>query len=121
MGEDRAMERFLKTREELNEVVLASADRVLKRVYSVDSLAFQEGALTVEVKELIGLAASLVLRCDDCVAWHVHRCLETGITPEQFSEAAGIAAVVGGTVTVPHVRRAMALWKSAREGGKEGV
>jgi len=106
------MKAFLEKREVQNEPLLRNADRILKRVLSIDSLTYGEGALSEPVKELLGLTASLVLRCDDCIAWHVHRCSETGVSQEQLVEALGIGAVVGGTITIPHIRRALVLWES---------
>lgn len=107
------MKAFLQNRDDLNKVVLENSDRIMKRLLSVDSQAYNAGALTEQTKELLGLTASLVLRCDDCIAWHVHRCRETGISTEQLTEAMGIGMVVGGSITIPHVRRALFLWESA--------
>lgn len=115
MSEYRSMKDFLSRRGEQNAIVVENADRIMKRMLSVDSITYSEGALSEQVKELIGLAASLVLRCDDCIAWHVHRCHETGVSLEQLVEVLGIGNVVGGTITVPHIRRALALWKSIGE------
>ena len=103
---------FLATREEQNKAVLRNADKVIKRIYSIDSLAYKAGALTEKTKELLGLTASLVLRCDDCIAWHLHQCYKARVTTEEITEALGIGMVVGGTITVPHVRRAMTLWEA---------
>ncbi len=107
---------FLKEREALNEAVLRNADHVIKRVYSVDALAYRPGALPEATKELLGLVSSLVLRCDDCISWHIHRCFELGLPTGQVVEALGIGMVVAGTITVPHVRRAVALWERLSEG-----
>lgn len=115
MPEYRSMNEFLENRGKQNETMVRSADRVMKRMLSVDSIAYREGALSEQVKEMVGLAASLVLRCDDCIAWHVHRCHETGVKREQFVEVLGIGNVVGGTITVPHIRRALVLWESMEE------
>jgi AhpD family alkylhydroperoxidase len=112
MSEYRSLKEFLSLRDEQNGTLVRGADRILKRVLSVDSSAYAPGALEEGMKELLGLTASLVLRCDDCIAWHVHRCIETGVSREQFTEALGIGAVVGGTITIPHIRRAMVLWES---------
>lgn len=109
-------EGFLREREALNESVLRNADQVIKRVYAADALAYKAGALPVQVKELLGLAASLVLRCDDCISWHIHRCFELGLRTEEVVEALGVGMVVAGTITVPHVRRAVALWERLSEG-----
>lgn len=107
---------FLRQREELNEAVLRNADLVMKRVYSVDALAYRPGALPETTKELLGLVSSLVLRCDDCISWHIHRCFELGLRTEEVVEALGVGMVVAGTITVPHVRRAVALWERLSEG-----
>lgn len=106
------MKEFLEKRETQNSVVLDNADRIMKRLLSADSQAYSAGALTEQTKELLGLGTSLVLRCDDCIAWHVHRCYETGISTEQLTEAMGIGMLVGGSITIPHVRRALKLWES---------
>lgn len=106
---------FLARREKQNEAVLSNADKVIKRIYSADSLAYRDGALPVRTKELLGLTASLVLRCDDCITWHMYRCWELEIPTAEVVEALGIGTVVGGTITVPHVRRAMTLWESMKE------
>lgn len=106
---------FLREREALNEAVLRNADTVIKRVYSVDALAYRPGALPEGTKELLGLTASLVLRCDDCISWHIHRCHELGLGTQEVIEAMGVGMVVAGTITVPHVRRAVALWERLSE------
>lgn len=118
MSQYRTMNEFLARRGEQSEIMIRNADRVMKRILSVDSLAYEEGALSAGVKEMLGLAASLVLRCDDCIAWHVHRCRETGVTTDQIVEVLGIGTVVGGTITIPHVRRALALLESMEEEAK---
>lgn len=115
MPEYRSMNEFLENRGKQNEIMVKCADRVMKRMLSVDSMAYKEGALSEQVKEIAGLAASLVLRCDDCIAWHVHRCFETGVTREQLVEVLGIGNLVGGTITIPHIRRALLLWESIEE------
>ncbi len=98
---------FNENRSRLNEVVNSSSDKVIKRIFSVDSLAFKEGALDVKSKELIGLTTSLVLRCDDCVKYHLGKCQEVGLSKEQIVEAMGISNLIGGTIVIPHLRRAM--------------
>ncbi len=103
-------EEFMKRRDELNEIVMEYADLPLKRFYSVDSQAYREGALPERTKELLGLTASLVLRCDDCIEYHLIRCREEGITSEELTEALTIGSIVGGTITIPHLRRALELW-----------
>ncbi len=108
---------FMDEREVLNRLMLDNADRVIKRFVSIDSLAYGEGALNARVKELLGLTASMVLRCDDCIRWHLTRCMEEGLTTEEVVEAMGIAMLVGGSITIPHVRRAVRYWMDLQEGG----
>ncbi len=81
-----------------------------KRFYSLDSQAYREGALSVKVKEMLGLVASFVLRCDDCIKYHIIRCFEEGVSDEELEEALFVGLMVGGTITIPHQRRAMQAW-----------
>lgn len=96
----------------MNEKILASDSLLIKRIFNLDTHAYQEGALDVKSKELIGLTCSLVLRCDDCVKYHLERCREAGFTTEQVNEAMGVATLIGGTIVVPHLRRAFEYWES---------
>ena len=99
---------FAKFRQRMNERILEHDNKVIKRVFSVDSLAYAEGgALPVKTKELIGLTASLVLRCDDCVSYHLAKCRETGASRDEIMEAMSIGLLVGGTIVIPHLRRAV--------------
>ena len=103
-------EDFAAYRARMNERVLAEDNRVIKRVYSVDSLAYAEdGALPKQTRELLGLVASLVLRCDDCVRYHIQSCREKGVKRGEFFEIFGVALVVGGSIVIPHLRRAVAF------------
>ena len=106
-------------REKLNELVMDYANLEVKRFYSLDSQVYREGALPAKVKELLGLVASFVLRCDDCITYHVIRCHEEGVTDEELGEALAIGLVVGGTITIPHQRRAMRVWHELKEGSTE--
>ena len=106
-----SVERFHREREELNRAVLEDADRVIKRFFSLDSLAYGDGVLPAATKELLGLTASLVLRCDDCIAYHLGRCRELGLEKAEVMEAMGIGVLVGGSITIPHVRRAVKYWR----------
>lgn len=101
---------FLHERELLNRVMLQNADKVMKRFVSLDTLTYGDGSLPSSTKELLGLVASLVLRCDDCIAWHLTRCSEEGFKTDQIAEAMGIGMVVGGSITIPHVRRGLKYW-----------
>lgn len=105
---DRKFDAFTKFRQRMNERILEHDNRVIKRVFSVDSLAYAEGgALPVKTKELLGLVASLVLRCDDCVSYHIAKCRESGAGRDEIMEAMSIGLLVGGTIVIPHLRRAV--------------
>ena len=103
-------ERFNKEREEQNEKVMKYAGRATQRFYSLDAIMYKEGAIDKKTKELLGLVASLALRCDDCIKYHTIQAFHEGVTSEEYQEATAIAMLVGGSITVPHVRRAMVLW-----------
>ncbi|MDA8409683.1 MAG: carboxymuconolactone decarboxylase family protein [Treponema sp.] len=94
----------------LNEKVMDIAGLEIKRFFSLDTQTYRDGALPARTKELLGLVASLVLRCDDCILYHVVRCREEGITAEEFQEACSVGLVVGGSIVIPHLRRAAARW-----------
>jgi AhpD family alkylhydroperoxidase len=100
---------FRQFREQMNERILASDNLEIKRFFALDSRAYEDGALPVKTKELLGLVASLVLRCDDCVTYHLVRCKEEGTTRAEFLEALNVGLVVGGSITIPHLRRAVAV------------
>jgi AhpD family alkylhydroperoxidase len=104
---DRLKE-FREFRERMNERILSAGNLEIKRFFALDSRAYEDGALPVKTKELLGLVASLVLRCDDCITYHVIRCREEGTTRGEFLEAFNVALVVGGSITIPHLRRAIA-------------
>lgn len=99
------LEDFKRRREHANELILATGDKVLTRFFNLDRNAYQEGALDAKTKEMLGLVASLVLRCDDCVTYHTDRLLEEGVTMAELVEAVGVGLVVGGSITIPHIRR----------------
>jgi AhpD family alkylhydroperoxidase len=100
------VEKFNTYREKMNAKILAENNTVIKRIFNLDTNAFQEGVLNTETKELLGLVASAVLRCDDCVRYHLEKCYEEGLSRAQISEALSIATLVGGTIVIPHLRRA---------------
>jgi AhpD family alkylhydroperoxidase len=113
-GEGQAMVKtvaeFRQEREQLNKIVMQYADLTIKRFYGLDSQAYREGALPQKTKEMLGLVASLVLRCDDCIQYHIIRCAEEGVSTDEVVEALGIGLVVGGSITIPHLRRALQAW-----------
>lgn len=95
---------FEEERARLNEIVSESGNLGVKRFFALDEQAYDAGALPAKVKELIGLAASLVLRCDNCVAYHLVKCHEEGVTKEEFYETFNVALIVGGSIVIPHLR-----------------
>jgi AhpD family alkylhydroperoxidase len=99
---------FRTFRERMNARILEAGNLEIKRFFALDSRAYEPGALPVKTKELMGLVASLVLRCDDCITYHIVRCREEGITADELFEAFNVALVVGGSITIPHLRRAVA-------------
>jgi len=115
---ERTIEEFKAEREKLNEIVMKYGGINIKRFYGLDSQVYREGALPSKTKELLGLVASLVLRCDDCIKYHIIRCYEEGLTSEELEEALTIGLVVGGSITIPHLRRAFQAWDELQEGGK---
>jgi len=100
---------YAKRREVLNELVLSQADLSMKRFFALDHDVYSEGTLSKKAKELMGLVASTVLRCDDCLSYHLVEAVECGASNEEIIEALGIALVVGGSITIPHLRHAMAF------------
>ncbi|WP_339735652.1 carboxymuconolactone decarboxylase family protein [uncultured Sunxiuqinia sp.] len=106
------IEDFQAYRSKMNEKILSADNKVMKRIYSVDTLAYQEGALNVKTKEMLGLVSSMVLRCDDCVKYHLEKCHEQGTSTEEIFEVFSIANLVGGTIVIPHTRRAVEYWEA---------
>ena len=99
-------------RAKMNEKLLADNNKVIKRIFNVDTNAYMEGALDVKTKELLGLVASAVLRCDDCIKYHLETAYKNGVNKEEMMEAMGIATLVGGTIVIPHLRRAYEFWEA---------
>ncbi len=102
-------------RARMNDRILSEDNKVLKRFWSLDGAAYQEGALPVKTKELLGLVASMVLRCDDCIKYHVGKCHELGVSSEELFEVFGIANLVGGSICIPHTRRAVEYWDALND------
>jgi AhpD family alkylhydroperoxidase len=99
----------------MNEKVLACGHLGIKRFFALDHQAYEDGALPARTKELLGLCASLVLRCDACVGYHIDQCLETGVTREEIIDALNVGLVVGGSIVIPHLRKAIAYLEQARQ------
>ncbi|PWI31534.1 carboxymuconolactone decarboxylase family protein [Flavobacteriaceae bacterium LYZ1037] len=101
---------FNEYRSKMNDKILADNNKIIKRIFNLDTNAFQEGALDVKTKELLGLVASTVLRCDDCVKYHLESSHKVGLKKEEVVEALSIATLIGGTIVIPHLRRAYEFW-----------
>ncbi len=97
-------------RSKMNEKILVDNNKIIKRIFNLDTNAFQKGALDVKTKELLGLVASTVLRCDDCIKYHLESSRKAGLSKEEVVEALSIATLVGGTIVIPHLRRAYEFW-----------
>ena len=106
-GEDDRIAQFTAFRQRMNERILAEPNQVVRRFFALDTQAYQAGALDVKTKELLGLVASLVLRCDDCISYHVAQCRESGVNRDEMFEAFSVGLVVGGSIVIPHLRRAV--------------
>lgn len=109
------VEEFNDYRSKMNEKLLADNNLVIKRIFNLDTNAYAEGALDVKTKELLGLVASAVLRCDDCIKYHLETSYKHGVTKEEMMESMGIATLVGGTIVIPHLRRAYEFWEALEE------
>ena len=103
---DRLRE-FTQFRQRMNERILAEDNQVVRRFFALDTQTYKPGALDLKTKELLGLVASMVLRCDDCISYHVAQCKEAGVSREEFFEAFSVGLVVGGSIVIPHLRRAV--------------
>ncbi|MBU8870047.1 MAG: carboxymuconolactone decarboxylase family protein [Gemmatimonadales bacterium] len=103
------LENFRRERERLNARVLETSTKTTKRFFNLDTNCYAEGALPARTKEMLGLSASLVLRCDDCIAYHLIRCVELGVSEGEILEVFDVGLIVGGSIVIPHLRRARAL------------
>jgi len=115
------MQDFRDERERLNKIVMEHAGTVTRRFYSLDNQAYRDGALSLKTKELIGLVSSFVLRCDDCIRFHLDGCFREGATDEELAEALDVGVIIGGTITIPHLRRAFEAWDQLRSEGSGNV
>lgn len=107
---DQAAE-FNAYRSRMNDVILSKENLVLKRLFNLDTQTYSDGALPVKTKEMLGLVASMVLRCDDCIRYHLLKCHEQGCSTEEVYEIFAVANIVGGTIVIPHTRRAAEFWE----------
>jgi len=107
----KKVKEFREYREKMNTKLLATNNKIIKRIFNLDTNTYMNGALTSREKELMGLAASMVLRCDDCVKYHLEQCFKIGLTRDQIVEAFAVANIVGGTIVIPHTRKALEYWE----------
>jgi AhpD family alkylhydroperoxidase len=101
------IEEFNAYRSKMNEKILASDNLVIKRFFNLDTNTYAEGHLSIKVKEMMGLACSMVLRCDDCIKYHIEKCKEAGVTDAEMYEIFSVSMIVGGSIVIPHLRRAV--------------
>ncbi|MDB4709437.1 carboxymuconolactone decarboxylase family protein [Flavobacteriaceae bacterium] len=109
------VQKFNDYRSEMNDKILSNDNKVIKRIFNLDTNAFKKGHLPVKTKELMGLVASAVLRCDDCVAYHLETCYKEGVSKEEIMETLSIATLIGGTIVIPHLRKAYEFWEVLEE------
>jgi AhpD family alkylhydroperoxidase len=113
------VEEYNEYRAKMNDKIVGSNNKILKRIFNLDTNAFAEGSVDKKTKEMIGLSSSMVLRCDDCVRYHLGKCFEMGVTEEQVFEIFSIANLIGGTIVIPHLRRAVEYWEYLKENGHD--
>ena len=106
------VEEFNAYREKMNEKMLEDNNKIIKRIFNLDTNAYMEGVLSKKTKELLGLGNSLVLRCDDCVRYHLEECHKLGLSKEEVVEGMSISLLIGGTIVIPHLRRAFEYWEA---------
>ena len=115
------IDEFNEYRQKMNDRVLDTDNLVIKRFFNLDTNAYQDGALDRRTKEMMGLSASMVLRCDDCIRYHIQECHTIGVTRAQFDEIFGVAMVVGGSIVIPHLRRAVEFLDALEQEGPSNV
>jgi AhpD family alkylhydroperoxidase len=116
-----SLQEFRSFRERMNQRILAADNLEIRRFFALDSRAYEPGALDTRTKELLGLVASLVLRCDDCVTYHLVRCAEEGVTDAELLETLSVGLIVGGSIVIPHLRRAVDTIDEIRAAGNDGT
>ncbi|MBK7570580.1 MAG: carboxymuconolactone decarboxylase family protein [Bacteroidetes bacterium] len=108
---ENQVQEFNDYRTKMNERILSQDNLVIKRLFNLDTNTYADGALNVKTKEMLGLVASMVLRCDDCIKYHLGKCKDEGVTTAEVFEVFAIANIVGGTIVIPHLRRAVEYWE----------
>ena len=117
-GDGDRVRQFTEFRKRMNERILAEPNQVVRRFFALDTQTYQPGALDLKTKELLGLVASLVLRCDDGISYHVAQCRDAGVNREEMFEAFSVGLVVGGSIVIPHLRRAVDFLDRLEQGGQ---
>jgi AhpD family alkylhydroperoxidase len=120
-GEKDRLAEFTAFRKRMNERILAEPNQVVRRFFALDTQTYQAGALDEKTKELLGLVASLVLRCDDCISYHVAQCREAGVNRDEMFETFSVGLVVGGSIVIPHLRRAVDFLDRLEQGEAPGA
>ena len=115
-----SLDAYREYRQEMNERILEGNNKVIKRIFNLDTNTYMHGALDAKTKEMLGLVASMVLRCDDCIKYHIEQCHKLGVTKDEIFEIYSVANVVGGTIVIPHMRRAVEFWDELEQEKKEG-
>jgi len=110
-----ALTEFNSYRERMNGKILGADNKVLKRLFNLDTNTYEPGHLDTKTKEMLGLVASMVLRCDDCIRYHLIRCREQQVTSDELFEVFAVANIVGGTIVIPHTRRAVEFWEELQK------
>ena len=110
------VEEFNDYRQKMNDVILSKDNLVLKRLWNLDTNTYDDGALDKKTKEMLGLVASMVLRCDDCIKYHLQKCHELGLSTAEVYEIFAVANIVGGTIVIPHTRRGAEFWEALIKG-----
>jgi AhpD family alkylhydroperoxidase len=110
-----SIKQFREYRERMNERIMAGNNLVMKRIYNLDTNTYQDGELDAKTKEMMGLVASMVLRCDDCIRYHLEQCKKLGLNKKELFEIFSVANLVGGTIVIPHTRRALEYWEDLEQ------
>ena len=110
MGDTTSVKEFNEYREKMNARIFEGNNKVINRLFNLDTNTYQEGHLDVKTKEMLGLVASMVLRCDDCIKYHLGKCHEVGVSSDELFEIFSVGTIVGGTIVIPHLRRAVEYW-----------
>jgi AhpD family alkylhydroperoxidase len=115
---DNSIQEFNEYRQKMNDVILSKDNLVLKRLWNLDTNTYDDGALDKKTKEMLGLVTSMVLRCDDCIKYHLQKCHELGLSTDEVYEIFAVANIVGGTIVIPHTRRGAEFWEALVKGSK---